>query len=162
MIWIKYRRPIQWWGSPPPPSSVGEVLLGGLHNNFYSYENVGSYLAGLLEGDGNINIRRDKNSNQVLGLAYDFTFDKNNITLYEELKICLGFGNIYKKNDNTMRYVIFNTQGVIKLSNLINGNLRTPKINTFYKLIDILNLKYSLNIPKLPIDFSSFKFWRIG
>ena len=124
--------------------------------------NILRLYVGLLEGDGNINIRRDKNSNQVLGLAYDFTFDKNNITWYEELKICLGFGNIYKKNDNTMRYVIFNTQGVIKLSNLINGNLRTPKINTFYKLIDILNLKYSLNIPKLPIDFSSFKFWRIG
>ena len=53
-----------------------------------------------------------------------------------------------------MRYIVSNTQGVIKLTNLINGYLRTPKINTFYKLIDTLNIKYSKNISKLPVDIS--------
>lgn len=54
-----------------------------------------------------------------------------------------------------MRFVVADTQGVIKLVNLMNGNFRTPKISTFHRLIEKLNFNNSLNIPKLPIDSSS-------
>jgi LAGLIDADG DNA endonuclease family protein len=45
-----------------------------------------------------------------------------------------------------MRFVVADKKGVIKLVNLMNGYFRTPKILTFYKLIDRLNMSYSLNI----------------
>ena len=51
-----------------------------------------------------------------------------------------------------MRYVIADKNGIIKLVNLVNGYFRTPKIQTFHKLIDFLNVKHNLNIIKLPID----------
>jgi hypothetical protein len=38
---------------------------------------------------------------------------------------------------------------------MINGELRTPKINQVYLLIDWLNKNHSLNINKLPIKLGS-------
>lgn len=58
-----------------------------------------------------------------------------------------------------MRFVVADKKGVIKLVNLMNGYFRTPKIITFHKLIDRLNIPvalatcYSLNILKLSFDF---------
>lgn len=37
----------------------------------------------------------------------------------------------------------------------MNGKFRTPKIIYLYKAIDYLNLKYNLNINKLPLDKSN-------
>lgn len=123
-------------------------------NPFNCYDNVGSYLAGLLEGDGHISIKYDHHSDKVIRMVFDFTFHKNNITLFKELKAFIGSGSISEKGINTIRFVVADKGGIIRLTNLVNGYLRTPKVNTFHKLIDILNLKYSLNIPKLPIDTS--------
>jgi hypothetical protein len=53
-----------------------------------------------------------------------------------------------------MRYVIADTQGVIKLTHMMNGSFRTPKIQTFHRLIDWLNTNHSLNIAKLPLNTS--------
>jgi len=47
-----------------------------------------------------------------------------------------------------MRFVVADTQGVLKLTNLINGYLRTLKIASFHKLINKLNTKYLLNVSK--------------
>lgn len=40
-----------------------------------------------------------------------------------------------------------------QIINLINGKLRTPKINSFYDMIDFLNAKGD-NIIKFPLDIS--------
>nr|YP_009059680.1 endonuclease [Parasitella parasitica]AIO05730.1 endonuclease [Parasitella parasitica] len=73
---------------------------------------IWSYLTGLLESNGHINIRYNKDLNKVISLAYDFTFNKNNIILYEELKIFIYFGNIYKKYNYTMLHVVSNLEGL--------------------------------------------------
>lgn len=43
--------------------------------------------------------------------------------------------------------------GVLLVVNIINGNMRTPKINALYRMIDWLNAKGD-NITKLPLDLS--------
>jgi hypothetical protein len=46
-------------------------------------------------------------------------------------------------------------EGLILLTSLINGNIRTPKIYSLYNLIDWLNLKFKdINIPKKPLNDS--------
>lgn len=115
---------------------------------------LGAYLAGLTEGDGSISIDNPKIERRIVNPAFIFTFDKNNLFLYEYLKSRIGSGSIYNQNSNTMRYVIRDIKGVIKLTELMNGYFRTPKIETFHKLILNLNTTRSLNIPLLPLNTS--------
>jgi hypothetical protein len=44
-------------------------------------------------------------------------------------------------------------KSVSNIMNAINGKLRTPKINSFYNLIDFVKLK-GVIIEKLPLDTS--------
>ena len=124
-------------------------------NKFIKYENVGAYLAGLLEGDGYIEIQRENSDTKKVNPRFVFTFHKNNLSLFEELHNFIGSGFFKTGDGNTMRFVIADKQGVIKLINLMNGYFRTPKILTFHKLIDKLNKDYSLNILKFSIDHSA-------
>lgn len=68
----------------------------------------------------------------------------------------IGAGGIYiEKSTNSCRYSIAKADNLIKLICLINGKFRTPKIMSLYKAIDHMNLKYNLNIEKLPLDSSN-------
>ncbi|MCZ6925408.1 MAG: hypothetical protein O7D30_09010 [Rickettsia endosymbiont of Ixodes persulcatus] len=63
----------------------------------------------------------------------------------------LGSGFIrYKTQDNACVLVISPVVGLKKIVNLLNGELRTPKIHQLYALIDWLNKNHSTNIAKLP------------
>ena len=50
---------------------------------------------------------------------------------------------------------INNFEGLILIANLINGYMRTPKINALYKLIDWLNNRFDLDIEKKGKDISN-------
>jgi LAGLIDADG endonuclease len=54
-----------------------------------------------------------------------------------------------------MRFIVKDIKGVIKLINIMNGYFRTPKIETFHKLIQNINITRSENIPLLPLNTSS-------
>lgn len=125
------------------------------NNKFNEYKDIGSYLAGLLEGDGHIDIQSDDSTSKKVNPRFVFTFHKNNLSMFEQLNEYIGSGFFKTGLGNSIRYVVADKQGVIKLVNLMNGNLRTPKIITFHKLIDKLNLSESLHIYKLPIDNST-------
>ena len=43
---------------------------------------------------------------------------------------------------------------MINIVNIINGKFRTPKIDQLYNLIDWINEKYLVKIPKMPLDNS--------
>jgi LAGLIDADG endonuclease len=122
---------------------------------FNTYNNINSYITGLLEGDGYIKIISEDYKSKNKNSRFVFTFHINNLDLFNEFKNFIDSGYFIKGSNKTMRFIIADIKGVIKLVNLINGYFRTPKIITFHKLIDILNKKYSLNIIKLPIDNSS-------
>ena len=115
---------------------------------------LGYYLAGLIEGDGSIILR--KNEKEKTSPKIVFTFSKNEISLYEKLQKILNTGVIYsEKRTEVCRYSITNAYEVIKIINLVNGKFRTPMILALYKAIDNLNEWRNANIVKLPLDISS-------
>jgi hypothetical protein len=124
-------------------------------NKFYNNPDIGSYLAGLLEGDGHIDLQKEDSTTKKINPKMVFTFHKNNLEMFEQLKEFISSGFFKTGSGNTMRFIVADKQGVIKLTELMNGSLRTNKIITFHKLIDKLNSNNSLNILKLPIDNST-------
>jgi hypothetical protein len=68
----------------------------------------------------------------------------------------LGFGSIArKKGINAYILTINNHQGILSIIKIINGNMRTPKINSLYNLIDFY--KDKISIDKLSLDTSSLE-----
>ena len=111
--------------------------------------NLGSYLAGLIEGDGSIYTSK----NDKGGCMIVVVFTSKDLPLALKIKAVLGMGNIYKvKSKNAYTYVISNVLDLLKIIDLINGKMRTPKIKQLYKLIDWINYHKNHNIVKLPLD----------
>ena len=123
-----------------------------LYNNYtknYSTNNVnqndnqlGYYLAGLIEGDGTIIVptkqRTDKG--KLTHPIIRIVFSLPDLPLAEKLQQVLGCGFIQKpKKGNYVLYEVQNKAGLLKLTNLINGKIRTPKIEALNRLIDWLN-----------------------
>ena len=90
------------------------------------------------------------------------TFNIKDLPLAEHLKAIIGHGNIrIKAEENACVLTITNKDGYLYIINILNGYFRTPKVHKFYQLIDFLNTKYSLTLPKLdrdtsPLDYNSW------
>ena len=115
----------------------------------YTKQSLGSYLAGLIEGDGYITIT-NKDS-VILGI----TFNLKDKPLAEKLLSYLGKGSIVKRKGNSIELRFSSKKTLCKIINLINGKFKTPKIEQLYKLIDWMNKNhYPLDIKKLPLNDS--------
>jgi hypothetical protein len=88
------------------------------------------YLAGLIEGDGYISIN---NKNKVL---LGITFNIKDKPLAEKLLKYIGKGFIVKRKTNSIELRFITVKSLDKLINLINGKMRTPKIDQLAKLIE--------------------------
>ena len=128
-------------------------------SNYYNepYKIFGSYLAGLFEGDGHIWIQ-----NQIGSKAHNprfcITFSLKNEALAKNLLKIIGSGFIrYKPKDNACVLVVSPVVGLKKIVNLINGELRTPKIHQLHSLIDWLNKNHSTQFVKLPLNKGSLE-----
>lgn len=126
-------------------SNKKEILWDQMGSHF---EHLGSYLAGLIEGDGYISITNE--NRVILGI----TFNIKDKPLAEKLLNCLGKGFIAKRKTNSIELRFSEKKTIIRIVTLISGKFRTPKIEQLYKLIDWLNNKYSMDISKLPLDNS--------
>jgi len=91
-------------------------------NNDYKDQNLGYYLAGLIEGDGYINLT--KRNQVIIGI----TFNSKDRPLAEKLLSYLGQGSILTRKSNSveMRFVAVVT--IKKIVALINGKFRTPAL----------------------------------
>ena len=88
-------------------------------------EQLGHYLAGLIDGDGHFS------SQQQLIIV----FNSSDIHLAYYIKKIIGFGQVKKvKLKNAYIYIISNKEGIIRILNLINGKLRT--LNKFNQVIN--------------------------
>lgn len=133
-------------------------------NSYNIYENnsdnLGYYLAGLLEGDGHISIPalfKNSKSIRVFNPRIVFTSHINNLGLYAFIQSELSnIGRFQITGTNTLRYIIGDIKGIQILINLMHGKFRTPKNKTFNNLIKIMNDKYSLSIPESLLDTSDF------
>lgn len=113
---------------------------------------LGYYLAGLIEGDGSILVR--KGEREAIAPIIVFTIGKNEIPMYEKLKEIVNSGYIYVEKNGVCRYSITNSDSVIHIINIVNGKFRTPKIHALYKAIDNVNKWRNANLLKLPLDTS--------
>ena len=96
-------------------------------------EQLGHYLAGLIDGDGHFN--------KILQLVLVFSHQDAFLAFY--LKEKLGFGNVRKvKDKNAYILVVSNKEGMLRILNLINGKLRTE--HRFNQVINniLINDKY--------------------
>lgn len=130
--------------------SVYSILNKNIDNSpkKLDYIDIGSYLAGLIEGDGYISITKE--DRVILGI----TFNIKDKPLANKLLEFIGKGTIVSRKGNSIELRFSAFKSLKTIVNLINGKFRTPKIEQLHKLIDWMNKKHSLNIEKLPLDYS--------
>lgn len=145
-------------GRLPEPNFVMESKLkawfiSSVSNNYNNHnENLGSYLAGLFEGDGHIWIQKQKAS-KTHNPRFCITFGLKNEALAKNLLYIIGSGFIrYKSKDNACVLVVSPVIGLKKIVNFINGELKTPKIHQFHSLIDWLNKNHNAQLEKFPLN----------
>lgn len=128
--------------------------------NFDFNSDFNSYLAGLWEGDGHIQIQVVAEQNSASLKKYNprfciTTHEKNKPWLMKIKSQLNNYGFIrLKKKEDALVLTISNIEGLLLIINKLNGNLKTPKIDKFYGLIDWVNNNKNLSIEKLPIDYN--------
>jgi hypothetical protein len=129
------------------------ILYGHINSDQFGY-----YIAGLLEGDGNISIPALGNTttNRVFNPRIVFSGHINNLPLYAYIQSRLnGVGRFQVLNDSVIRYIIGDVKGINAIIELMHGKLRTPKNLTFNKLILFMNNKYNTSIGPSVLDTTS-------
>ena len=125
---------------------------------FKNNNNLGYYLAGLLEGDGHISLPSlgVGTLNRVVNPRIVFTSHIINLSMYAFIQAELGnIGRFQSSGNNVIRYIIGDIKGIMILINLMHGKLRTPKNIRFNNLIQFINAKYSLDTPESLLDNSN-------
>lgn len=99
-----------------------------------------SYLAGLIEGDGTFAVHDTKSSAKKYYPMIIIVFNIKDLPLAIFLKSLTQCGTVeIKKERNYVLWKITDIKGVFQIVNLINGLMRTPKIEALYRTIDWLN-----------------------
>ena len=114
-----------------------------------------NYLTGLIEGDGTIIVPKTERSfkGKINYPSIQIVFNLKDFPLALLIQKNLGYGSLQrKKGVNAYVLYINNQKGILNLVNLLNGNMRTPKIYSLFNLIDWLNKKNpELTLKKLPL-----------
>ena len=129
---------------------------------FNENSNIGPYLAGLIEGDGTFAIHDIKSTAKKYRPMIIIVFKLADLPLAEYLQELTNCGTVYKKSDRG--YVLWQIQdiiGVYTIVNIINGYMRTPKIEALNRTINWLNGYISVNnnskLPSTKLILSQIK-----
>jgi hypothetical protein len=116
---------------------------------------LGAYLAGLIEADGSIAVH-DINSNaKRYRPKFVIVFAIHDKPLADKLASITNTGTVYaKSNAGHVLWQIQKTEDVIKIVHIINGFMRTPKIEALHRAICWYNTYDNLNIKCLSLDSS--------
>ena len=134
------------------------TILSSQSGSSTSDGQLGHYLAGLIEGDGTIIVpTKDKTpGGKKTHPVIRIVFTLPDLPLAQKLQQVLGCGFIQKpKQGNYYLFEVQNIEGLLKLTNLINGKMRTPKIEALHRLINWLNNKKNNSIVCLGLDTSN-------
>jgi hypothetical protein len=133
-----------------------------LNNSYLSFSSkspfpLNSYLAGLFEGDGHIWLPKNTLSKKH-NPRFCITFNIKDLPLAEKLLAIIGFGFIrIKEKENACVLTISPINGLIKVVNLINGQMRTPKIYQLNLLINWLNSHHGQKFNCLTLNSTPLK-----
>lgn len=145
--------------------AIDEKVLEQIRNNNkvneykINKDEFGHYLAGLFEGDGHLSLPflGQTTLQRILNPRIVFTSHVNNIELYVYIQSMLnGKGRFQIVNNNTIRYIIGDIEGIKLFVNVVHGKLRSSKNESLNKLIGFINQKYNLIIPNSNLDKSDF------
>ena len=124
--------------------------------------NLGSYLAGLIEGDGTFAIHDIKSTTKKYRPMIIIVFKLADLPLAEYLQELTNCGTVYKKSDRG--YVLWQIQdiiGVYTIVKTINGYMRTPKIEALNRTIhwynDYININKNSKLPSTKLILSQIK-----
>jgi hypothetical protein len=113
--------------------------------------NIGPYLAGLIEGDGTFAIKNGNNKSTITNKNYNpkiiVVFKKSDLPLATFFKNYTNCGEIFIKPERG--YVLWQIQDIVSLFtilNIINDYMRTPKNEAKNRAIEWLNLYIEKNI----------------
>lgn len=101
---------------------------------------IGPYLAGLIEGDGTIAVQDPKNKSKQYNPKIIIVFKKNDLPLADYLQKLTKCGTVSIKPERG--YVLWQIQDIISIFtiiSIINGFMRTPKIEAVNRTIDWIN-----------------------
>jgi len=102
----------------------------------FCFQHRGSYLAGLIEGDGHIAVHDKKSKSKVYRPKIIIVFNIHDKPLAEKLSTVLNVGKVIDKSSaGHVLLQILAKQEVLKIINLINGRMRTPKIEQLHRAI---------------------------
>lgn len=119
------------------------------------FHNIGSYLAGLIEGDGHIAVHDKNSKSKVYRPKIIIVFHINDRPLAERLSAVLKVGKVISRSSaGHVLLQILAKQEVIKIISLINGYMRTPKIEALHRAITWINEKDNSSIPCLGVNTS--------
>ena len=120
----------------------------GYLTTFVCKNMLGNYLSGLIEGDGSI-IVPVTNRNKKGKLLYPkvkITFVNKDAPLAIKIQEVLGAGTLeYPKNTKYVNLLFQDVNTLQKIAVLLNGKMRTPKIEALHRMIDWLNAKSTLS-----------------
>nr|YP_010121867.1 LAGLIDADG endonuclease [Monilinia fructicola]QRF72243.1 LAGLIDADG endonuclease [Monilinia fructicola] len=117
---------------------------------------MASYLAGLIEGDGHIAVHDKNSSSKKFRPKIIITFNLADKPLADKLSAVLKVGKVISKpSAGHVILQILAKDEVLKIINLINGYMRTPKIEALHRAITWINEKDSSSIPCLGLDLSA-------
>jgi hypothetical protein len=127
-----------------------------LNHKDLSDSKFSSYLTGLIEGDGTIVVPKTERSikGKINYPSVQIVFHLKDLPLALMIQKELKNGSLSrKKGVNAYVLSINNFEGLILITSIINGNMRTPKIYALNNLIDWLNYKFKgINIPKKSLN----------
>ena len=117
---------------------------------------LGPYLAGLIEGDGYIGVQApDSKSKVVHWPKIIIAFNINDKPLAVKLSTELKVGKVINREKAGIVILqILAKQEVLSIINLINGYMRTPKIEALHRAIRWINQHDNTDIPCLGLDLS--------
>jgi hypothetical protein len=137
---VKYNRYIRQTNRLNGSLNINKNIFQKSLNNkrFYSSKfcnKLGSYLAGLIEGDGHIAVHNKSSKSKIYRPKIIITFSNNDKPLAEKLAALLKVGKVIPKKGGCVILQILGKDEVLKIINLINGNMRTPKIEALHRAI---------------------------
>ena len=157
---------ISWFNINSSSSNLvsdNKILLKSKNNVLFNENSkLGSYLAGLIEGDGTFAIHDIKSTCKKYRPMIIIVFKLADLPLAKYLQELTNCGTVYKKSDRG--YVLWQIQdiiGVYTIVKTINGYMRTPKIEALNRTIhwynDYININKNSKLPSTKLILSQIK-----
>jgi len=134
--------------------------------NILNNDNFRSYLAGLIEGDGTFAVHNKNSTSKKYLPKIIIVFKLADLPLAEYLQLITQCGKVYKKSNRG--YVLWQIQDIVsvfKISNWINGYMRTPKIESLHRTInwihDYINNNKNSKLTKIQNILSKIHYLEI-